>query len=99
MSGHEIPEDEQETLAEPREAGFGLFVGAVGTLARRSPRVAVGPEATILDAVQAMRTAGSGCVLVEDATRLVGILTERDILTKLVGTGYDPAQVRVDSVM
>ena len=30
---------------------------------------------------------------------MVGIFTERDILTKLVGTGYDPARVQVDGVM
>jgi CBS domain-containing protein len=40
-----------------------------------------------------------GCVLVEKEGRLLGIFTERDILTKLVGTGYDPAKVQVDEVM
>jgi len=40
-----------------------------------------------------------GCVLVEAEGRLLGIFTERDILTKLVGTGYDPATVKVDGVM
>jgi CBS domain containing-hemolysin-like protein len=40
-----------------------------------------------------------GCVLVEDGGKVVGIFTERDILTKLVGTGYDPAKVAVDGVM
>jgi CBS domain-containing protein len=40
-----------------------------------------------------------GCVLVEQGGKLVGIFTERDILTKLVGTGYDPAKVLVDGVM
>jgi CBS domain-containing protein len=40
-----------------------------------------------------------GCVLVEAEGRLLGIFTERDILTKLVGTGYDPAKALVDGVM
>jgi CBS domain-containing protein len=40
-----------------------------------------------------------GCLLVEDGGKLIGIFTERDILTKLVGTGYDPGKVSVDGVM
>jgi len=38
-------------------------------------------------------------VLIQDGGRLAGILTERDILTKLVGSGADPALMKVDAVM
>ncbi len=57
------------------------------------------PETTIGEAAGIMKTHRVGCVLVESEGALVGIFTERDILTKLVGTGYDPAAVRVDAVM
>jgi CBS domain-containing protein len=59
----------------------------------------VPPGTTIGQAARIMKEHRVGCVLVEDAGKLVGIFTERDILTKLVGTGYDPAKVLVDGVM
>jgi CBS domain-containing protein len=61
--------------------------------------VTVAPDTTVGEAARLMRQHRIGCVLVEEAGRLVGIFTERDILIRLVGTGYDPAAVRVDGVM
>jgi CBS domain-containing protein len=48
----------------------------------RSP-LGVSPSATLRDAVAIMREHHVGCVLVVDAGRLVGILTERDLLLKV----------------
>jgi CBS domain-containing protein len=76
-----------------------LFAEPIKTLPRRAGRVAVPPGTTIGEAARIMKENRVGCVLVEDGGKLVGIFTERDILTKLVGTGYDPAHVRVDGVM
>lgn len=41
------------------------------------------PDASVRTAVQMMRDHRIGCVLVVDGARLVGILTERDLLLKL----------------
>jgi CBS domain-containing protein len=76
-----------------------LFREAIKTLHLRAGRVAVPLGTTIGEAARVMKERRIGCVLVEDGGKLVGIFTERDILTKLVGTGYDPAKVRVDGVM
>jgi CBS domain-containing protein len=76
-----------------------LFREPIKTLHLRAGRVAVPLGTTIGQAARVMKERRIGCVLVEDGGKLVGIFTERDILTKLVGTGYDPARVQVDGVM
>ena len=47
------------------------------------PPVTLPPDATVRDAVRLMREHRIGCVLVVDAGRLAGIVTERDFLLKL----------------
>jgi len=76
-----------------------LFAEPIKSLHRRAGRVAVPLGTTIGEAARIMKEHRVGCVLVEDGGKLIGIFTERDILTKLVGTGYDPAKVAVDGVM
>jgi len=76
-----------------------LFAEPIQSLHRRAGHVAVPPGTTIGQAARIMKEHRVGCVLVEDGGKLIGIFTERDILTKLVGTGYDPAKVAIDGVM
>lgn len=65
-----------------------------------SPPVLVGPDATAEDAVHAMRDARHGCVLVVDETDgLVGIFSERDVLTRIVRSAIDPAATPITEVM
>ncbi|HWT79145.1 MAG TPA: CBS domain-containing protein [Candidatus Methylomirabilis sp.] len=82
-----------------RKVDTRIFQEPIRALHLRAGRVAVPVEATIGEAARIMKEHRIGCVLVEEGGKLAGIFTERDILTKLVGTGYDPAKVRVDSVM
>jgi len=89
--------DEEDS--PPKTIDARLFAEPIKSLHRRAGRVTVSPGTTIGQAARIMKEHRVGCVLVEDAGKLVGILTERDILTKLVGTGYDPATVAVDGVM
>jgi signal-transduction protein with cAMP-binding, CBS, and nucleotidyltransferase domain len=90
---------EEESGGRPKAIDARLFAEPIKTLQRRAGHVAVPPETTIGQAARIMKEHRVGCVLVEDGRKLIGIFTERDILTKVVGTGYDPAHVRVDSVM
>lgn len=76
-----------------------LFREPIKILRRRTGHVAVPLGTTIGEAARIMKERRIGCVLVEDKGKLAGIFTERDILSKLVGTGYDPAKVTVDGVM
>ena len=55
---------------------------------------------TVKEAIRLMQDGRFGCVLVVDAEeRLVGIVTERDLLTEITGTGADPNDVIVDDIM
>ncbi len=57
-------------------------------------------DATIADAAHEMAARGIGCVLVvNDQSRVVGILSERDIVTKVIGLDLSPDQTIIQDVM
>jgi len=58
---------------------------------RLSEPARVSPQASLAETIRAMRAAQIGCALVCEGTRLVGILTERDVLNKIVGSEVDYA--------
>lgn len=60
-------------------------------LARPEPAT-ITPETSLADALAAMRAAGGDAVLIKDGERLVGILTERDVLTRILGAAVDARQ-------
>ncbi len=59
----------------------------------------ISPTTTVLDAVQLMNRhkVGSACVCIDD--RIIGIFTERDVLTRVVGEKRDPVDCLVEDVM
>jgi CBS domain-containing protein len=63
----------------------------VRALARREPRV-VAPTAPLREALAQMRAQGGDAVLITDAGRPVGILTERDVLTRVLGSTVDESR-------
>jgi CBS domain-containing protein len=63
-----------------------------------TPPHAIAPDATIGDAVRLMRQKKVGCLLVCQDRHLVGIITERDLLTRVLATGR-PLSDTVDKVM
>ena len=64
---------------------------SIGLLCSKDP-IAVPSSAPVHDAVVTMHEKGIGCVLVVDDSKLVGILTERDILNKLPDAPADSDQ-------
>jgi CBS domain-containing protein len=63
-----------------------LRVDSVSRLDPTDPR-AIDAGATAADAVAAMRDGNVGCLLVVAAGRVVGIFTERDLLTRVLAPG------------
>lgn len=59
----------------------------------------VAPNATVYEAVQLMARGHYGCVLVLDGPRLVGILSERDVVVRLVERDKDPKTEKVKDHM
>lgn len=64
-----------------------------------APPLCVTRETSVAEAIRLMQEHHVGCVLVQEAGRLVGIFTERDVLNKVAGSTHDPAQTPVEMVM
>jgi CBS domain-containing protein len=60
--------------------------------------LSVDPETTIAEVARRMRKDDSDCVAVMSEGRLVGIITERD-LVRVMAEGVDPHQAKADVVM
>jgi CBS domain-containing protein len=62
--------------------------------------ISVGPQASLYDAACVMTRANCGSVLVIDSSStLLGIVTERDLMTRVMAKGLDPATTQCSAVM
>jgi CBS domain-containing protein len=69
-------------------------------LARKGNHIeSIAPAATVFEAAVRMNEKKIGALLVLDQARLVGIITERDILQRVVAQRRDAAETLVDDVM
>ena len=74
------------------------FKKPVKNIKVRKPLV-VSVGKTLKDAVELMQQKRLGCVLIVKDRKLAGILTERDVLMKSVGSGKDMSKVKVEEIM
>ena len=96
MSSSEFDE-EYDTESQKTISAF-IFSEPLGHVPRRKT-VTVQSSATVEEAIGAMNDNHVGCALVVDAKgKLVGIFTERDVLTKVAGRKLDN-KVKVEKVM
>jgi len=61
--------------------------------------MSIGRQATVLDAAVLMNDFKIGALVVIERAKVVGIITERDILSRVVAGRRDPVEVMVDEVM
>lgn len=61
--------------------------------------IIVSAEMTVREAARLMATHKIGAVMIGEASRLIGIFTERDLAFKVVAAGRDPDAVRLAEVM
>jgi CBS domain-containing protein len=61
--------------------------------------VTVNADATIREAVKLMNQHEIGCVVAVQAGEIVGIITERDLLKKVLEASKDPTKVKVREIM
>lgn len=59
----------------------------------------VSPDQTVTEAARSMKKSGSTEAIVVRGSAPVGIVTERDILYKVVAAGLDPSKSKVQEVM
>jgi len=61
--------------------------------------VLISGETTVRDATKLMASRRIGAVMIGEGQTLLGIFTERDLMTKVVAPGRDPDKVRLSEVM
>lgn len=66
---------------------------------RRPKLVVLNPETPALEAARAMENNEIGAVLVMKNRNLVGIVTDRDLATRVLGQELDPKTTRIESFM
>jgi CBS domain-containing protein len=108
----EIDRDELSGLIAKDEAYFdperppafdaSLLQAPASVLQARSARV-LGPRETVTNAVRAMQKEHRGVVLITEdgteATPVIGIFTERDVLFRIIDGGRNPATIPLEQVM
>lgn len=67
-------------------------------LIRRNPAT-LPPHASCREAARLMRSANVGAVVVAEAARPLGLVTDRDLAVRVIGEGLDPAEVKLADVM
>lgn len=63
------------------------------------PVITASAQMTVDQAARAMRSRNVGALVVVNAGRPVGMLTDRDVVVEVVAKGMDPDTVRVGDVM
>jgi CBS domain-containing protein len=59
----------------------------------------VAPTAKLSEVAKLMQDRDCGCVLVGENDKLVGVITDRDIITRVVAKGLNPAQTEAKAAM
>ena len=91
LAGLDLPESEASFTGQ-------LMTDRVGDLSM-GPALVLSSQDTVRAAVEKMREARHGCVLIADGNDLTGIFTERDLLTRVVRPGRNPDETALSVVM
>ncbi len=100
MTRSEFEEQYDAAVAgEEKEIQAALVSNAVSLL-DPAPPILVKRDLSVRDAIAKMKESRQGAVcVVDDAGRLVGIFSERDVLMRVVGVDLDPRSTPVGKVM
>ena len=69
-------------------------------LDEQNPKIhSVRPEVSVTECVRQMNELKVGAMLVMEDDQLIGIFTERDAITRVLGAGLDPVSTHISGVM
>ena len=88
--------NEFDDVYEDKQRVQGAIVTEPISVLKPAIAVTVRPTTTVLEAVKVMNQKKCGCVCVTEGDKLVGIFTERDVLTKVVEQALDTKKTTVD---
>jgi len=94
---------EEEAIVEERTAedagAAGILDRPIRTLPGLQAPIQLPSSASVRRAIRTMNEARVGCVMVVDGGRLVGVFTERDVLTRVAGSDVDVDTTPVSALM
>lgn len=76
-----------------------MFDQPVRNLMQHTKFLTASPESTVSSAAKLMADRNAGAVMVVQNDRLVGILTERDVVFRVIALGLDAETTRLNDVM
>jgi CBS domain-containing protein len=65
----------------------------------KKPPVALPADATCIEAAEAMREQNVGSIVVADGGKPLGVITDRDLVVRVMARNEDPRQLTVGEVM
>jgi CBS domain-containing protein len=71
---------------------------SIESLLRRPVQI-LPPDAPCREAAQLMRDEGIGCVVISEDERPLGIVTDRDLVVRVIAAGVDPGKTPIRDVM
>ena len=88
------------TQTNPSRAREGLRLRDRPEFSRKEPPLTMRGDGLVKDAVAEMAAKNFGSVIIVDADeKVVGVVTERDILKRLVNENRDPAKTKLSDIM
>ena len=66
---------------------------------RKTSVYSVNPDISVTECVQQMNEKQIGAMLVMEDDQLIGIFTERDAITRVLGAGLEPSYTKISAVM
>jgi CBS domain-containing protein len=76
-----------------------MFSQSVRSVMKRQKLLTATPETTVSKAGVLMTKRNVGAVMIVERGRLIGIFTERDVVTRVIAQGRDPATTKLADVM
>jgi CBS domain-containing protein len=90
---------QERAHSDARLESVAVLLQPIRELPALPPAVALGHQATVRDAIEVMRQKQLSCVLIVEQGHLVGVFTERDVLTTVAATLLDVDHVPLREVM
>ena len=76
-----------------------MFSQSVRSVMKRQKLLTATPDTSVTKAGVLMTKKNVGAVMVVERGRLIGIFTERDVVTRVIAQGRDPATTKLADVM
>jgi len=92
-------EEEEQIAHERAVAEERVLRRPIRELPTLQPPMTCERGTTVRQAIEIMQQKRIDCVLVVDLGRLVGVFTERDVLTKVAARGVDIDRLRIGTLM